>query len=148
MLANEPLKNKSMNTKTKQIVDSNVILRFILKDNIEQWQMAHDWFDDAKPKSIWLTDAVFLEVAFVLQSVYRAQRSELIDFLSAMLEYQCFEFDKHVLPDTLEFFSSTNLPMLDCYLVALYRQNQCQGVLTFDKKLQRDLDSQIKKTDV
>lgn len=148
MLANEPLKNKSMNTKTKQIVDSNVILRFILKDNIEQWQMAHDWFDDAKPKSIWLTDAVFLEVAFVLQSVYRAQRSELIDFLSAMLEYQCFEFDKHFLPDTLEFFSSTNLSMLDCYLVALYRQNQCQGVLTFDKKLQRVLDSQIKKTDV
>lgn len=57
-------------------VDANVILRLLLRDVEPQWQAAHDLFSSER---IFVPISVWLEVEWVMRSVYNLARSDFLE---------------------------------------------------------------------
>ena len=69
------------------VVDSNVILRYLLADNQEQHESARRLFDRAMAGQVAISvpDAVAAECAYVLLKVYRVPRPEISRSLQSLL---------------------------------------------------------------
>lgn len=62
--------------KNIKILDANMILRFLLRDNEEMADTAENLIDN---NAVLLTLEVAAEVVFVLQKVYKQERSRIAD---------------------------------------------------------------------
>ncbi len=114
------------------ILDTNMILRYLLNDNKE---MADEAEKVIKQGNAGVTIEIIAEVVYVLKGVYSIERdlikTSLLNFLS---EIQADE--KEVLKVGLETFAKQNLDFPDCIL---YAYNKVKGyeIKTFDKKLKK-----------
>lgn len=115
-----------------QMLDTNMILRYLLNDSRE---MADEAETIIKEGSVLLTTEVVAEVVYVLKGVYSVERGQiascLLEFLSEVIIPE-----EQVVRLGLETFAEQNLDFVDCIL---YAYNQIKGyeIRTFDKKLQR-----------
>ena len=68
-----------------KIADANTILRFLLKDNQDQYEEATKVFDSNE--QIYVPSEIIAEVVYVLQKVYSISREEirsrLVHFISS-----------------------------------------------------------------
>lgn len=91
----------------KYYVDSNFFLRFILKDNLNQWKVANDYFKEAKlekVKLVFLTETI-IEIEYVLRKVYKLSRRIILKYLLTLLSINNFEItDQELLKDTLLYY--------------------------------------------
>ncbi|MCI8428142.1 MAG: type II toxin-antitoxin system VapC family toxin [Lachnospira sp.] len=114
------------------ILDTNMILRYLLNDNKE---MADEAEKVIKQGNAGVTIEIIAEVVYVLKGVYSIERdlikTSLLNFLS---EIQADE--KEVLKVGLEIYGKQNLDFVDCIL---YAYNKVKGyeIKTFDKKLKK-----------
>ncbi|MBR3623246.1 MAG: PIN domain-containing protein [Selenomonadaceae bacterium] len=117
------------------MLDTNIILRYILDDNKEMADTAEEYIisDNAI-----ITLEVIAEVVYVLRKVYSMERQNVVDNVEKVTELVYCEEDD-VLNLALDTYSSNNLDFVDCIL---YAYNQIEGyeVATFDKKLLRLLN--------
>ena len=115
-----------------QMLDTNMILRYLLNDN---GQMADEAERIIKDGSVLVTIEVIAEVVYVLKGVYSINREKitfcLLEFLS-----EVSISEEQVVRLGLETYAEQNLDFVDCIL---YAYNRVKGyeVRTFDKKLQR-----------
>ena len=119
-----------------QLIDANVILRYLLCDHEEM---------SAKARTVILCGAyttveVLAEVVYVLQGVYSASREEVCEWITALLD------DVHVensgaLKHALKAFAETKLDFVDCVLLGYHRIMGIE-IFTFDKKLNRLLNEE------
>lgn len=118
------------------ILDTNIILRYLLNDNE---QMADEAEKMIKEGSAFITIEIIAEVVYVLKRVYSIERdtikSSLFHFLK---EVQSNEMD--VIRLGLNTYSETNLDFVDCILYA-YHKVKGYEIKTFDKKLKRLLQN-------
>ena len=108
--------------------DTNVLLRLLLNDDKKQSQAAFDLLS----RHQWLLlGTVLLETAWVLQSVYRADRATVSTMLDTVVNLQgC----------TLESPAMTNIPnwhregmdIADAVHLALASASRCERLATFD----------------
>lgn len=121
--------------KNMQLIDANVILRCILNDHPNM---------TAKAKKVLQNGAytkpeVMTEVVYVLQKVYSVQRSQIKEILGNILSIiQCS--DEKCIIYALNVYSKTTLDFVDC-LLAAYHRLYGENVFTFDKKLNKVLQS-------
>ncbi len=115
-----------------KILDTNMILRFLLHDNKEMADKAADIIESG---DILLTNEVAAEVIYVLTGVYKTDRrtasNALLDFIE-IDGVQAVEYG--VLSKALNFFADCNLDFVDCLLCA-YNLHYGYEVCTFDVKL-------------
>lgn len=119
------------------IIDTNVIIRYLIKDDAKLFEEANHIFEQIKKGAIrvFLEQTVFTEVVFVLSSFYEVPRDIIADTLNNMLKYKGFV--THEIPifiDSLSFFKTTNLHIVDCVLCAKTQLYKLE-LITFDKKL-------------
>jgi len=116
-------------------VDSNFFLRFILKDNLNQWKVANDYFKEAKlekVKLVFLTETI-IEIEYVLRKVYKLSRKIILKYLLTLLSINNFEItDKELLKDALLYYVEKNIDFVDI-IIFLKARSQNAEVLTFDK---------------
>ena len=114
------------------MLDTNIILRYLLNDNDE---MAVEAEKIIKEGSVFVTAEIVAEVVYVLKRVYAVERddikSSLFQFLS---EVQSNEME--VIKCGLTTYSEKNLDFVDCILYA-YHKIKGYEIKTFDKKLKR-----------
>ncbi|PIP63815.1 hypothetical protein COW97_00620 [Candidatus Roizmanbacteria bacterium CG22_combo_CG10-13_8_21_14_all_34_12] len=119
----------------KYYVDSNFFLRFILKDNLNQWKVANDYFKEAKlekVKLVFLTETI-IEIEYVLRKVYKLSRRIILKYLLTLLSINNFEItDQELLKDTLLYYVEKNIDFVDI-IIFLKARSQNAEVLTFDK---------------
>lgn len=115
-----------------QILDTNMVLRYLLNDNRE---MADEAERVIKEGSVLLTIEVIAEVVYVLKGVYSIERGQIA---SCLLEFltEVNILEEQVVRLGLEIYAEQNLDFVDCIL---YAYNRVKGyeVKTFDKKLLR-----------
>lgn len=115
-----------------QMLDTNMVLRYLLNDNKE---MADEAERIIKNGSVLLTTEVVAEVVYVLKGVYSIERKQiascLLEFLS---EVRISE--EQVVRLGLEIYAEQNLDFVDCILFA-YNRVKGYKIRTFDKKLQK-----------
>lgn len=113
-----------------QIVDANIILRYLLKDE-------HDQFNKAKlileNNEIFIPFEITAEVVYVLEKVYTIGRGVISSTLSKLFSYDNFSFiNKKLVLKALEFYLTHKLDFADSLLCA-YKAIEHHEILT-DRK--------------
>lgn len=119
------------------LIDTNFLLRFLLKDNPIQYAETEKLFSSAQKRKscILVTPATMHEVVYVLIGFYKVNRAETSELLQKFLHTDIAEIkDKEVLTTALEVFTMTKLDFHDLYLCA-YAHLHKLTLSTFDKEL-------------
>jgi predicted nucleic-acid-binding protein len=121
-----------------QIVDANIILRYILDDNAELSPIAKDIIDN---NSFEVPIEVLCEVIYVLQGVYSTPRDKIREAISEFFS-QTDSYIPHAdaINKALEYYVSKNLDFVDCILAG-YAETEDAQVHTFDKKLNKLIEA-------
>jgi predicted nucleic-acid-binding protein len=120
------------------LVDSNVVLRFLLADDVRQSAEAVDLFTQAPAGSLQLSPWTLAEVTWVLLPHYQTPRDVVAAALQRVLALPSVSADA-VLLDAVARFAAAFLDFADCVLAS---QSAASGVaaVTFDRDLRRFSD--------
>ena len=122
------------------IVDTNIILRYLLKDNEELYSKATKIIDNNK---VYIPTEVIVEVCYVLKKVYNVSKEEIYDAVKQLVEYENVYFQNdETICFAFEIYSKKNFDIVDCLLYA-YNKQENNMIYTFDKKL----NNLLNKTD-
>lgn len=121
-------------------LDTNVLVRFLVKDDPEQAKQVLKLFNEAakKGEKFFVPCCVVLEILWVLESVYRVPRDKILEAISDLLYMPVLEFEKRIaIHAFLNTARHTNADLSDILIGCLAKENHCEAVLTFDKKAAR-----------
>ena len=114
------------------LLDANYILRFLLKDNLEMYEISKDCIVN---NNCIVPNEVLVEVVFVLLKVYKVTKQDISKSLINILEYDnIIVNDKSIIIQSLKIFENKSLDFVDCILCA---KSKKYTVKTFDKKLNK-----------
>ncbi len=120
------------------ILDTNVILRFLVGDEPEHQKSAKLWFGEAEKgrRRILILPLVVAEAVFVLESFYKKSRAEICEAMEVFLSQRWLIVEeREALLGTFKFYKQ-GLHFVDSHLLALARTRGGK-VLTFDIKLKK-----------
>jgi len=116
-----------------EIVDANIILRYLLGDLPEFQPLVTDILD--RKKFILILDEVIAEVVYVLQGVYKLDRFEISNALQLFLaKDNLICRNPKEISLALKFYSEYKIDFVDSILLA-YSTDKNYVIHTFDKKL-------------
>ena len=122
----------------KGILDTNVLLRFLVGDNAVQQKRAAQWLKEAADgkRIIIVPVIVIAEACFVLESFYKRSRGDIADALEVFLaERWLHAEDRDVALGVWPWYRQ-GAHFVDSFLRAKARAEGAE-ILTFDKKLNR-----------
>ena len=128
----------------RSLVDTNVILRYLLQDDATLFEKASAILEKVKTgqEKVIILESVLTECVYVLLKVYKIKRTAIAKSLRTLLHYKGIANpDKLDLIDSMDIFSQTNLSFVDCILCAKSRNNG-MPLHTFDEDLARAARSQ------
>jgi predicted nucleic-acid-binding protein len=105
----------------KYLLDTNVLLRFLLDDHAELSRAAAGLFQQATDGKclLILTDLCIAEAVWVLTSYYKLERQRVVESLAKIIVkggIQCPTLDPTL--NALARFKDSNCDFFDCYLAA------------------------------
>lgn len=125
--------------KTRFLVDTNVLLRFLRLDDPKSTPTAMELFRSAHAgKTLLLIDAVIIaEAVWVLATAFKTPRRLIAQKLTELMSQEWIECpEKELIQDALEQFWKSSLDYIDCWL--LVRATSFGISLeTFDKRLKK-----------
>ena len=113
-------------------VDTNIILRVILRDNEELSPLAREILST---NECYVLPEVIPEAVYVLNKVYKFNRKDIANALLQLLPLVVVK-DVRLTRLALNYFAELNFDYVDCILLA---RNKLYGhqVATLDKKLEK-----------
>jgi predicted nucleic acid-binding protein len=126
-------------------VDSNVFLRFFIKDDPTHSAAAKALFQKAKDGEITLFAGppVFFEVAWVLKSFYKVPEPEILNILESMLAIPDFKvFDADYVAAAIDLARKNNAGFADSYIAAV-AQDKNLGIATFNIRHLKKLGTEL-----
>lgn len=118
-------------------VDTNVFLRFFVKDVESQYEQARVLFEKAETGKIKLetSELVIAEIVWVLESFYGFSRKEITGVLSVLLASKNLRIASHArISDAVDLYSGGNMDFIDAYNIAYMRSKKYSKIATFDIK--------------
>ncbi len=123
----------------RSLVDTNILLRYLLQDNPTHFHKAWELLEKVKTgqEKILILESVLTECVYALLKVYKVERQEIAHSMRMLLQYKgVTNPDKSDLIDSLDIFKTTTLSFVDCILCAKSRNN-AMPLHTFDLELAR-----------
>ena len=117
----------------KTLIDANVILRYLLRDD----ENMADEANTIIANGACTLPEILSEVVYVLSGVYKVERQEIADSLLDILDVVEIEH-REVIFNAIKIFADSSLDFVDCILIA-YNEIEKIEVFSFDKKLNRRL---------
>ncbi|KKU13634.1 MAG: PilT protein domain protein [Parcubacteria group bacterium GW2011_GWC2_45_7] len=121
---------------TISILDANVLLRFLVRDNTAQYNQAQQWFKEAEDgrRKIIIIPLVVAEACYVLGSFYGQSRDSIADMLEIFISQRWLQVEERdVLLGVWQYYRK-GLHFVDSYLRAWTDING-GTILSFDKAL-------------
>ncbi len=115
------------------LIDANVILRYLLRDQAEQANQAAALIH----AGAWTTPGIMAEVVYVMQGLYQIPRDKIASALLLLLHELHME-ETALLSCALDIYQKHKLDFTDCLLAARALTQGAQ-VFTFDKKLMKTI---------
>lgn len=118
-------------------LDTNVIVRFLVRDDEKQARVVYRRFKQAESdkEPLFVPLVVVLESIWVLQSAYEKSCDEMLDAIEDLLRMPIFEFEKSdVLQRVLVDGRSHEIDLADLLIAYSAQSSGCSGVITFDRK--------------
>jgi len=123
----------------KNLPDTNVIVRYLMKDDEVQYSKAKEFFDKVKhgsSKAI-IIESVIAECIYVLTKIYKVPRITAAESLSDILHYRGIaNDDQKELINALTLFSERNIDIVDCIL-CVKAANAEVSLFSFDDDLNK-----------
>jgi len=120
------------------LLDTNVIIRFLVGDHEEHLKIATDIFTKIEngETEVEILEPVIMEVLFVLVKFYKLPQSEVITDLKRIIALRGVVGDKVLLFETLNIIDEKNIDFVDALICAKSRL-QGYGKLSFDSDVNR-----------
>jgi predicted nucleic-acid-binding protein len=122
-------------------IDSNVIIRWLVRDDEVLAAKADSILKSAKPRSLLIDRLIIAEISYVLKSVYKFEKPEIVLNLNLLLTEHYFTvMDRDLVTLMVETFAKESpLSMEDSWLLALKITGKVSDVATLDKQLKSRL---------
>lgn len=120
--------------KNMQLIDANVILRYLLNDHAEMSLTAKTLISTG---NAYTKPEVIAEAVYVLKNVYQIKKPEIRTFIYSLLRDIACEEAECVL-SAIDTYASISLDFVDCLLIA-YHKIKHENIFSFDKKLNKQL---------
>ena len=118
-------------------LDTNVLVRFLVKDDEHQSKIVYKVFKQAENDKIffWVSLLVVLETIWVLDTVYEITRKEILDSVNEILLMPILKFEAQPTIQRFIFLARENkIDLSDVLIACAAKISVCERVLTFDKK--------------
>lgn len=117
-------------------VDANVLVRHLTGDPPDQAASATRFLAEAE--ALLLADLVVAEVVYVLESVYRASRTEIAGALRSILAFERIHtVDAGLLQRAVEVYEYDRLDFAEAYFVASAERSGVGTIASFDRSIDR-----------
>lgn len=118
-------------------LDTNVLVRFLLQDDLEQAEYARRVIEEAlaagEPVAVGLL--VILETEWVLRSCAKLDKKTVITTFRMLLESRDLRIEhEESLEHALYLYENNTADFADCLLATRYKRSGCSAMLTFDRK--------------
>ena len=122
----------------KALLDTNVLVRFLVGDNLPQQKRAEQWLKEAAEgkRAVIVPVIVIAETCFVLESFYKRPRGDIADALEVFLAERWLHSEERDILLGIWPWYRRNFHFVDSFLLAKARAENAE-ILTFDKKLRR-----------
>lgn len=130
----------------KIFLDTNVLLRFYLKDAPEQFISCQNLISQIEEGNfkVYTSSIIFLEVNYVLKSVYKLPFSEIIDILDSISTIRGITIiEKTNVKLALEFYKKYKIKFTDCLIASQLPKNTL--LVSFDEELPKIKNIEVKK---
>ena len=118
-------------------VDTNVFLRFFVKDTASLYEKARALFEKAEAGKIKLetSELVIAEIVWVLESFYGFTRKEVTEVLTTLLASRNLRIANHArISEAVHLYTSGNMDFIDAYNIAYIKSKEYTKIATFDSK--------------
>lgn len=118
------------------ILDTNVILRFLVGDNKEQQKQAIEWLQEAEggKREIVVPSIVIAEASFVLESFYKKSRTEIAEAMEVFLSQSWLKVENRKILTELWAWYRLGFHFVDSFLLSWSKSDKYK-ILTFDKEI-------------
>ena len=120
------------------LIDTNVILRYLLGDHPEFSPKAEAFMSDVSngTKKVEIRDVVIVECVYVMEKYYEVPRSEILEKLSGILNFSgIVNPDRSEILEALLKYSNSNIDIVDCILAT--HSSPEKIVISFDRDMKR-----------
>jgi predicted nucleic-acid-binding protein len=122
-------------------IDTNAILRFLLKDVEEQAKKTKFLFQKAEKNEIkiFIIAEVIAEIIYILTKYYALPKNECVYIVKELLQNNYINIanlEKQTLFDAVNIFEESGLDFVDSLLI-VHAKNNNSELFTFDKKMKR-----------
>jgi predicted nucleic-acid-binding protein len=117
-------------------IDTNILIRFITKDDENQANLIYQLFKQTEEKNdqLFVPLLVVLEVIWVLQSCYGVSNADILSTFSDLLLMPILLFEsEEVIRNFIDSAYNTKFDLSDVLIAHSAHSSDCQSVLTFDK---------------
>ena len=119
------------------IIDTNIILRYLLKDNEKLNQKANEIIDN---NEVMIPNEVIIEACYVLKSLYKVEKEIIYTLVIELMALDNIHFEnRSLIYETFKTYAKKNIDLIDCILYS-YHLVEGVEVKTFDKKLEKLLN--------
>ncbi len=118
-------------------LDTNVIIRFLVKDDIEQAEKVLSLFKKAEreKEEFFVPLVVVLEMIWVLESVYKVKRDKIIEAITDLLYLPVLEFEnRSAIKSFLWGAKVSSMELSDLLIASVAKDKGCEKVISFDKR--------------
>lgn len=118
-------------------VDTNVLIRFLVRDDEAQFEKARKLIkrEIAAGRRVFVSQLVLLETEWVLRSRYSLSKPQIIEIVSGLLDTTDVRFeDEPAIEEALFTWKEAAADFADCLIGAKNRRLGCRATATFDAK--------------
>ena len=120
------------------LIDTNVILRYLLGDHVKFSQKAEDFMLEVSKgvKKAEILDIVIVECIYVMEKFYNVPKSVIVDKLSKILNFSgIINPDRSKILKALFQYEKSNIDIVDCILAS--QSSLERVVVSFDKDFEK-----------
>jgi predicted nucleic-acid-binding protein len=121
------------------VLDTNVILRYLLNDHPQHFQLAQLFMAKVitGETTVYIPDSVLSECIYVLLKVYKVPKIKTCEILTKLLNYQgVSEINRDILVSSYKLFSEHTVDIVDTIVHATAKY-QHWDVFSFDQDMKK-----------
>ena len=113
------------------VIDADVIIRFLTKDDLDKAKRFKRFLQSAKPATV--IDVTIAEVFWTLKSFYHYPKQKILDALNAFISLPQIHLRRELLFEVIEILKTANISFIDAYVAAYSLRKHGGQVLSYDK---------------
>jgi predicted nucleic-acid-binding protein len=122
-----------------QMLDTNVLLRFLVRDDPDQWAKADRYIRSAAAKGHFLAvpDVIFTELFWAMATM-GLKRQDILKVIIELLDNEVFQFEDHErVAMAVGYWAEHKVDFADAYLAAKCNMDKAGAVVSFDHDFKR-----------